>query len=124
MSINPTKYYVKKYKLDIDNKFNRQEFIKEFRNDFNELLIVGNARGTIKGFNNAVHAIRAKWDGIHNKTVGGLPDKLWNYFYATEIITLKKELFPEYFRQKERVYGNIPNNIESLIYPFKILLII
>ena len=102
MNLHSTKYYVKTYHLHIDNKFSHNQFINDFKHDFNELLSVGNALKSLKGFNNAVNAIRSKWDAINNKTVGNLPNKLWNYFYAVEIIQLKKTLFPEYFEEQER----------------------
>jgi len=36
-----------------------------------------------------------KWNAVNNKTMGQLPEKLWNYFYATVIVKLREELFHE-----------------------------
>lgn len=91
------KDYVDKYQLFIPgnaDKFNHNEFISDLTLDFMTLLEVGNATGNIKGFENAVNAIRMKWNGINNKTVGQLPNKLWNYFYATVIAKMREQLFP------------------------------
>jgi len=98
-----TKEYVTKYKLNVaDNKFDHSAFVSDFTNDFITLLEVGNSTKNFKGYENAVRAIRMKWDAINNKTVGNLPDKLWNYFYATVIAKTKEELFPEEIaKQKE-----------------------
>lgn len=97
-----TKEYVTKYKLNVSNQFNHNEFVADLTNDFITLLEVGNSTKNFKGYENAVRAIRMKWDGINNKTVGNLPDKLWNYFYATVIAKTKEELFPEQVaKQKE-----------------------
>lgn len=98
-----TKEYVTKYKLNVqDNKFNHNDFISDLTNDFITLLEVGNSTKNFKGYENAVRAIRMKWDAINNKTVGNLPDKLWNFFYATVIVKTKEELFPEEIaKQKE-----------------------
>ncbi len=98
-----TKEYVTKYKLNVqDNKFNHNDFISDLTNDFITLLEVGNSTKNFKGYENAVRAILMKWDAINNKTVGNLPDKLWNFFYATVIVKTKEELFPEEIaKQKE-----------------------
>ena len=99
-----TKEYVTKYKLNVsDNKFDHSEFIADLTNDFITLLEVGNSTKNFKGYENAVRAIRMKWDGINNKTVGNLPDKLWNYFYATVIAKTKEELFPEEIAKQKEV---------------------
>ncbi len=97
-----TKDYVEKYKLNISNKFNHSEFISDFTHEFITLLETGNSTKHFKGYENTVRAIRMKWDAISNKTVYGLPDKLWNFFYATVIAKTKEKLFPEEIaRQKE-----------------------
>ncbi len=99
-----TKEYVTKYKLNVsDNKFDHSEFVADLTNDFITLLEVGNSTKNFKGYENAVRAIRMKWDGINNKTVGNLPDKLWNYFYATVIAKTKEELFPEEIAKQKEV---------------------
>jgi hypothetical protein len=107
-----SKEYVSKYSLSLGLKSHQHnDLIKDLSIDFIDLLKVGNAKENFKGFNNAVNAIRMKWDGINKKTVGSLPEKLWNYFYAAIIIKTKEELFPKEMeaerqkrirRQKER----------------------
>ena|ERR1035437_552509 len=97
-----TKEYTRKYNLSVSEKFNHNDFIADFTNDFITLLEVGNSTKNFKGYENAVRAIRMKWDAISNKTVnGGLPDKLWSYFYATVIAKTKEELFPEQMAQQK-----------------------
>ena len=99
-----TKEYITKYKLDEDggvNKLNHNDFVADLTIDFMTLHEVGNSTKNIKGFENAVRAIRMKWDGVNNKTVGQLPDKLWSYFYAKVIIGYKQELFPEILKARE-----------------------
>jgi len=87
--------YVKKYKLSESDNFNHNSFISDLTIDFGSLLEVGNATQNFKGYENAVRAIKMKWDGINNKTLGQLPDKLWGYFYATVIAKTKEELFSD-----------------------------
>jgi hypothetical protein len=99
-----TKDYISKYHLDTIpgiSKLNHNEFASDLTIDFMTLLEVGNGNTNIKGFENAVRAIRMKWDAVNNKTVGQLPDKLWNYFYATTIIGFKKNLFPDIIKAEE-----------------------
>jgi len=97
-----TKEYVVKYSLDIGDNFNHKEFISDLTYDFIALLEVGNSTKNIKGFDNAVRAIRMKWDAINNKTVGQLPDKLWNFFFATVIAKSREELFPEVMAHRRK----------------------
>jgi hypothetical protein len=94
--------YIKKYNLDKGVNFSHNEFISDLTMDFITLLEVGNARGNIKGYNNAVNAIRMKWDGIDKKTAGQLPEKLWKYFFASVIAKLREELFPEVMERQRQ----------------------
>ena len=97
-----TKDYVEKYGLNRSDKFSHANFIEDLTYEFIALLEVGEAIENIKGFENAVRAIRMKWDAINNKTVGQLQEKLWSYFYATVIAKTKERLFTkEIARQKE-----------------------
>jgi hypothetical protein len=89
--------YVKKYSLDKGVNFNHSEFVQDLTFDFVSLLEIGknkNNEFVLSGFENTVRAIRQKWDGINNKTLGQLPDKLWNYFYASVVVKMRGELFP------------------------------
>lgn len=99
-----TKEYVEKYKLNLDDKFNHSEFISDLTIDFVSLLEVGKATENVKGFNNAVSAIKMKFDAINNKTVGQIPEKLWNYFYATVVVKMKAELFPEFVKREKEEF--------------------
>ncbi|HLO91544.1 MAG TPA: J domain-containing protein [Lentimicrobium sp.] len=99
-----TKEYIEKYGLDKPKQnFNHQEFVGDLTADFFALLEVGNSRENIKGFENAVRAIRMKYDGINNKTVGCLPEGIWKYFYATVVAPLRDRLFPEVLAERERI---------------------
>jgi hypothetical protein len=89
-----TKEYVIKYKLNISDKFNHSEFVADLSNEFICLLEYNKAENNLKGFNNALRCIRMKFDAISNKTVGVLPEKLWNYFYAAVVAKLREELCP------------------------------
>ena len=95
--------YVRKYNLDKGVNFNHNEFVIDLTNDFTTLLEVGNSTKSFKGYNNTVNAIRMKWDAVNNKTMGQLPEKLWNYFYATVIVKLREQLFPDIMQaQREK----------------------
>jgi hypothetical protein len=96
-----TKEYIKKYELNKNDKFNHKEFISDLTFDFITLLEVGKAKENIKGFENAVRAIRMKWDSINNKTIGQLPEKLWKYFFATVIAKMREQLFPELIKARK-----------------------
>lgn len=92
------KEYIKKY----GTNFGNPEFINDLTADFLSLLEVGKAKENIKGFENAVNAVRMKYNGISNKIPGGLDEKYWKYFFATVVATMREELFPnEMKRRKE-----------------------
>lgn len=97
-----TKEYVKKYNLNVSDKFDHSEFVADLTVDFITLLEVGKSTENIKGFDNAVRAIRMKFDAINNKTVGCIPEKLWNYFFATVIAKMREELFPEVMKKRQQ----------------------
>ena len=94
-----TKEYVKKYKLNQSDKFNHSEFINDLSIDFLSLLEIGKAQENLKGFENAVRAIRMKFDAVNNKTLGIIPEKLWKYFFATVIVKFREKLFPAQMQQ-------------------------
>lgn len=98
-----TQEYIKKYKLNISDKFDHSEFVSDLANDFVVLLELSKANDNIKGFDNAVRAIRMKFDAINNKTVGQLGDKLWNYFFATVVVKLREELCPKDMEKRRRI---------------------
>ena len=97
-----TKDYVKKYKLDQGKEFKHNSFVEDLTQDFAERLSSAKSRCadfTIDIFNKTVSEMRDKWSAINNKTFGELPEKLWNYFYATVIMKEKEILFPNEVNQ-------------------------
>jgi hypothetical protein len=110
-----TKEYVEKYQLHKNDTFDHKEFTSDLTNEFFSLLEIGkNSEGqiNIKGYENAVGCIRRKWDAVNNKTVGQLPEKLWNYFYATVIAKVREEMFPKEMKlreEKKRAYEERKN---------------
>lgn len=92
------KQYVKKYRLSEGIDFNYHLFLQDFTSDFIALVEYFRAKGefTVQQFDTAVDQMRDKWDGINNKTLGKLPEKLWNYFYASVVVEAKNDLFPKH----------------------------
>jgi hypothetical protein len=92
------KDYVKKYNLlsiPHGKRFKvTDEFIKDFTDDFEELLCVGKSREFYHGFLNVVNALKIKYDSIDNRCGGKLGDSVWKFFHASVIEKMKKELFP------------------------------
>lgn len=86
--------FITKHGLDRDH-FSHDHFIQDFTFEFLTLLEVGKAKENIKGYDNAVRAIRAKWDAIKKRVGNKLPEKIWNYFYATVVAKMQEEMFPE-----------------------------
>jgi hypothetical protein len=100
-----TKEYVKKYNLQSNKPFNHSHFVEDLTLDFMaqlELGRKGDGSYNIKGYENAINGIRQKWEGIHNKTIPGLPEKLWRYFYATVLAKIRNEMFPDEMARRKR----------------------
>lgn len=95
--------YVRKYKLNVSDKFDHSEFVEDLANDFIALLEMNKANDNLKGFDNALRCIKMKFDAINNKTVGCLTDKLWNYFYATVVVKLRDEMCPRDMEKKRAI---------------------
>ncbi len=60
------------------------------------------AENNIKGFDNALKVIRMKWDSISNKIPYGLPEKLWNYFFATVVAPARENLSPSEMERRRK----------------------
>lgn len=101
------KEYLKKYNLESTNFFNHGEFIADFASDFMTTidLLSQNNQLSYERFKTVVKEIRQKWDGISNKTKGtGLPDKLWNYFYATVIVKTRDQFFGDMLMKQKAAH--------------------
>lgn len=96
------KEYIGKHHLE-DGKPLTEEFWSDLRMELITLLETGAGDRNIKGFNNAVTALKSKWDGIKMKAGNTyINDKAWGWFYATSIVSMKKELFPSEMKQQEQ----------------------
>jgi hypothetical protein len=99
-----TKEYIKKYELNVNNKFNHNEFVDDMKSELIILLELNKANDNIKGFDNAVRCIKMKWDAVANKTLGIFPEKLWNFFFATVVVKLKNELCGREMQKRKESY--------------------
>lgn len=100
-------HYIKKYKLQESPNFNHNDFINDFTFDFMALLEYMQQSGDwhYGKFKNCVKDMKTKWDSISNKTIGtGLPEKLWNYFFASVVAPIREEMFGDYLKAKKEQY--------------------
>ena len=97
------KDFITKYQLEGGWKPKAQKaFLSDLTNELLALLEYNKAQGNLKGFDNAVTAIKSKWDGISKKIPYGLPDKLWSYYFATVIAPLREEFCPAQMEQRRQ----------------------
>lgn len=98
-----TKEYLDKYNLHKGwNTKIQNEFISDMTSEFEAQLMLNKAENNIRGFDNALRCIKMKWDSISKKIPYGIPDKLWNYFFATVVAPLREQMCPrEMQRQRE-----------------------
>jgi len=87
--------FVKKHNLT--NGYSPSDpFWSDFKLEFMMLLELGKAKENLKGYNNAINALRSKWDGIKAKSGNSkINEKAWNYFYATVVAPIRQSLFPK-----------------------------
>lgn len=101
-----TKSYIREFGLnDLDKarKFNREEFLKTFGEEFNERVLVTlqackkmDVQFTYQKFLNLVSEQHNKFNAISNKKLGGvLSEDLFKAFYAMYVVKHREELFPE-----------------------------
>ena len=98
-----TKEIIKEADIQNGAGFKKQE--KFFAIMVNELESIYNSFGQKDSehhFKAATKQLRIKWDSISRQIRYGLPDKLWNYFYATEVIKKKRELCVTWAEKQER----------------------
>lgn len=99
-----TKEYLDKYNLHKGwNTKIQNEFISDMTSEFEAQLMLNKAEDNIRGFDNALRCIRMKWDSISNKIPYGIPDKLWNYFFATVIAPLREQMCPKEMQRRREI---------------------
>lgn len=98
-----TQSYVRKYNLSKDTNFNHSDFIADFAIDFISMIEYHGSSININNWDNVITQINKKWEAINNKTIGNLPDKLWNYFWATIVVPLKEQTFPEMKNEEQKI---------------------
>ena len=96
--------YIKKYNIQKgwESKYQKQ-FLSDLTSELLALLEYNKAQDNIVGFNNAVKIIRMKWDAISAKICYGLPEAMWNYFFATVISKIREECCPKDVARMERL---------------------
>lgn len=93
-----TKEYIKKYELSVSDSFDHNMFIGDLAIDFIALVEFSRAKAsefTTRNFETCVEQIRDKFDSVNNKTVGFIPEYVWDKFYKSVVTEARKELFPE-----------------------------
>ena len=97
--------YIKKYGLDKNNKslskLEKDEFFKDLEKELLERIQEREKNYTednlpYKIFQNLVKQVNDKFWAISNKKKGiAFTFELWNAFFATQVVPLRKKLFPD-----------------------------
>lgn len=108
--------YVKLFKLDQENyDFKREQFISELGKDFLDYCqttTIGINSKTKQiyyyRFREIVKNFQEKFWSISRLKIGEpFSEKLWNAFFATQVVPLRKKLFPDiqkFIEEKKREY--------------------
>lgn len=100
------KEFIEKHGLSNGWKSNKQnDFLNDVTSELLSFLEMYHANNNIKGFENALKVIKMKWDSISKKIPGGIPEKLWNYYFATVIAPMREQMCPDemFIRKKEAI---------------------
>lgn len=97
-----TKQIIELLKIQDGVKGNKKqkELFTILSRELRELYSQFGQKDSERHFDAAVKSLRFKWNSISNKIKFGLTDGAWNYFYATYIIGIKKELCPSWVQKK------------------------
>ena len=97
------KEYIKKFNLQNGwDQTKTKPFLAELSNELASIVELSGKPDNIDAFNHALNQINDKWDSISKRIPFGLPDKLWSYFYAKQVIPLRKLVCPTFtMRQKK-----------------------
>lgn len=98
--------YIKKYNLKgPDPKFNHSAFVNDLTLDFLSLVeFHQQTNWSYEKFKNCVKETRQKFDSISRKVPGGLPEKIWKYFFATKVVKVRDEMFGEELERRRQNY--------------------
>lgn len=111
--------YVKLFKLDQENyDFKREEFISELGNeflDYCQTTTIGINPKTHKlyyyRFKEIVKNFETKFWAISKLKLGEpFTQKLWNAFFATQVVPLRTQLFPDIQKMIEEQFAQRDNN--------------
>lgn len=120
--------YVKLFKLDQENyEFKREEFISELGKDFLDYcqtttIGINEKTGTLYyyRFKEIVKNFETKFWAISELKVGEpFTQKLWNAFFATQVVPIRKKLFPAIQSMIESLKGIQDRQDKKLSNPKK-----
>lgn len=100
-----TKEYLDKYNLHKGwNTKIQNEFISDMTSELEAQLMLNKAEDNIRGFNNALRCLKMKWDSISNKIPYGIPEGLWNYFFATVVASLREQMCTREMKRQREIH--------------------
>lgn len=76
--------------------------LEDLKKDLQELLDKNKANDNLKGFDNAVNAIRMKFDSIARLSNGLVTEQLWKRFFAQTVAKMREELCPREFTARKQ----------------------
>lgn len=109
--------YVKQFKLDQENfDFKREEFISELGKEFleycqNTTIGINPKTNTIYyyRFREIVKNFESKFWAISNLKVGEpFSQKLWNAFFATQVVPLRSRMYPHIQKSIDKIRIKYP----------------
>jgi hypothetical protein len=122
--------YVKKYNLNLGNKFDYNQFRKDLALDLIGLIEYFEAKaheGELKPhlFYESLSQIEKKFNSLSTKTPYGIPESVWDYFLSDEAEAIKEEYFPtiaetenkiRYMKNSELVEYLNQNGVKNFYY--------
>ena len=92
--------YLNTFGSDLDTSEKRGVFAQALIQEFDAALKQSHGYSNIKGYEQAIRVLRAKWDSIGTLRGRSLDEKLWKYLFASYIAPTREDAFPEEMRKR------------------------
>lgn len=94
--------WLTKYGNKLDEGEKRYIFAQEFIQEFDRSVSEAHGYSNLRGYEQAIRVLRAKWDAIGMRRGSSLDERLWKWIYASYIAPTREEAFPKEMEQRRK----------------------
>ena len=97
------KEYIRKFNLQNGWEQSKSKpFLDELANELAATFELFDKPDDINAFDHSLDQISSKWNSISKKIPFGLPDKLWDFFFASRVAPLRESVCPTFTSQEKK----------------------